>query len=362
MRDRIKDMIISGGENIYPAEVETALASHPAVLEVGVIGVPSAKWGEDVKAFVVLRKGHQASAEELIAHTKTRIASFKAPKSVEFIDALPATPRAKFSSARCGHPTGRRRQPDGGRRSWISSFHPSRSCSLKRWARSWRETGTLPQIHPARRSMPRAISASGEGSAPSSAVDPDASPSTGGLGGGRVETWLSWKPSGRRWRMDRSFRRSCSPATFSPPRPTQPPPRSSTDRGRRRHGRPRAHGGLDTVRSRLRPNGGEACRKFLPSHGHQVVVLQGSVATHLLVTARTDDGDPSLFLVASDAPGVEIEGWQGIDGQPGATLRMEGVEALCQIGDAGQAAAVLSPGSTKRSSPIARKRSASSRP
>ena len=96
VRDRIKDMIISGGENIYPAEVETALASHPAVLEVGVIGVPSVKWGEDVKAFVVLRKGHHAGAEELIAFTKTRIASFKAPKSIEFIDALPRNASGKI--------------------------------------------------------------------------------------------------------------------------------------------------------------------------------------------------------------------------------------------------------------------------
>jgi acyl-CoA synthetase (AMP-forming)/AMP-acid ligase II len=96
VRDRIKDMIISGGENIYPAEVEQALAEHPAVLEVGAVGVPSERWGEEVKAFVVARMGHEVTAEELIAHARVRIASFKCPKSVEFLDALPRTPSGKI--------------------------------------------------------------------------------------------------------------------------------------------------------------------------------------------------------------------------------------------------------------------------
>jgi acyl-CoA synthetase (AMP-forming)/AMP-acid ligase II len=96
VRDRLKDMIISGGENVYPAEVERTLAEHPAVLEVGVVGVPSEKWGEEVKAFAVLRKGHEASEAELIAHARQRIAAFKCPKTVEFIDALPRTPSGKI--------------------------------------------------------------------------------------------------------------------------------------------------------------------------------------------------------------------------------------------------------------------------
>jgi acyl-CoA synthetase (AMP-forming)/AMP-acid ligase II len=96
IRDRIKDMIISGGENIYPAEVEQAVAEHPAVLEVGVVGVPSEKWGEEVKAFVALHPGQQVSEAELIAHCRCRIASFKCPKSVAFVDALPRNPSGKI--------------------------------------------------------------------------------------------------------------------------------------------------------------------------------------------------------------------------------------------------------------------------
>ncbi|MDR5651219.1 long-chain-fatty-acid--CoA ligase [Ruixingdingia sedimenti] len=96
IRDRIKDMIISGGENIYPAEVESALSEHPAVLESGVVGVPSERWGEEVKAFVVLRNGQQATAEELIAHCRARIAHFKCPKSVDFLPALPRNPSGKI--------------------------------------------------------------------------------------------------------------------------------------------------------------------------------------------------------------------------------------------------------------------------
>ena len=87
--DRIKDMIISGGENIYPAEVENAICEHEAVLEAAVIGIPDAKWGEAVKAFVVLKPGHAVSGQEIIASAKTRIAGFKAPKTVVFVEALP---------------------------------------------------------------------------------------------------------------------------------------------------------------------------------------------------------------------------------------------------------------------------------
>jgi len=89
--DRKKDMIISGGENIYSREVEDALLTHPAVFETAVIGVPDAKWGESVMAFVVCR-GQKPDAQELIAHCRTRIASYKKPSAIEFIDALPRVP------------------------------------------------------------------------------------------------------------------------------------------------------------------------------------------------------------------------------------------------------------------------------
>ncbi|MBI2382856.1 MAG: AMP-binding protein [Gammaproteobacteria bacterium] len=87
--DRKKDMIISGGFNVYPSEVEQVLWSHPAIQDCAVIGVPHPDWGESVKAVVELNKGKQVSEEELIALCKDRLGSVKAPKSVDFIDALP---------------------------------------------------------------------------------------------------------------------------------------------------------------------------------------------------------------------------------------------------------------------------------
>jgi acyl-CoA synthetase (AMP-forming)/AMP-acid ligase II len=87
--DRSKDMIISGGENIYPREIEEVLIRHPAVREVAVVGVPDPKWGEAVKAVVSLIKGRSATEDELIAFCKDHIASYKKPKSVDFVDALP---------------------------------------------------------------------------------------------------------------------------------------------------------------------------------------------------------------------------------------------------------------------------------
>jgi acyl-CoA synthetase (AMP-forming)/AMP-acid ligase II len=86
--DRKKDMIISGGENIYSWEVEEALRAHSAVQEAAVIGVPDPQWGEVVKAFVVLRNG-AGSADDLIEHCRSLIASYKKPRSIEFVDALP---------------------------------------------------------------------------------------------------------------------------------------------------------------------------------------------------------------------------------------------------------------------------------
>jgi long-chain acyl-CoA synthetase len=94
--DRAKDMIISGGENIYSSEVEAALYRHEAVLEAAVVGVPDPAWGEAVKAIVVLREGRAASAEELIAHCRHWIAKFKCPKSVDFVPALPKSGAGKI--------------------------------------------------------------------------------------------------------------------------------------------------------------------------------------------------------------------------------------------------------------------------
>src|SRR3978361_851712 len=94
--DRKKDVIITGGENVSSIEVEDAVFSHPAVAEVAVIGVPDDKWGEMVTALVVLAEGEQVTADELIAHTKARIASYKAPKRVEFRDAIPRTATGKI--------------------------------------------------------------------------------------------------------------------------------------------------------------------------------------------------------------------------------------------------------------------------
>jgi acyl-CoA synthetase (AMP-forming)/AMP-acid ligase II len=93
--DRIKDMIVSGGENVYSAEVENALASHPAVATSAVIGVPDPEWGERVHAVVVLRSGMTATPDELREHVKSRIAGYKAPRSAEFVDALPLSGAGK---------------------------------------------------------------------------------------------------------------------------------------------------------------------------------------------------------------------------------------------------------------------------
>src|SRR3984885_3303739 len=96
VQDRIKDMIISGGENIYPAEVESAVCDHPDVAEAAVIGVPDDTWGEVVKAIVVLKPGKQTTASDIIGFTRTHIAAFKTPKTVDFIDALPRNASGKI--------------------------------------------------------------------------------------------------------------------------------------------------------------------------------------------------------------------------------------------------------------------------
>jgi acyl-CoA synthetase (AMP-forming)/AMP-acid ligase II len=96
IKDRIKDMIVSGGENVYPAEIEALLASHPEIAEAAVIGVPDAKWGEAVKAVVVARPGSALTAEALIAWTGGRLAGYKRPRSVDFVDALPRNASGKL--------------------------------------------------------------------------------------------------------------------------------------------------------------------------------------------------------------------------------------------------------------------------
>jgi fatty-acyl-CoA synthase len=94
--DRSKDMIISGGFNVYPREVEDALAQHPAVASSAVVGVPDAKWGEAVHALVVLRAGAAAAADELVAWVKERKGAVHAPKAIEFVEALPVTGLGKL--------------------------------------------------------------------------------------------------------------------------------------------------------------------------------------------------------------------------------------------------------------------------
>ncbi len=96
IHDRVKDMIVSGGENVYPAEVENAIFGCPGVADVAVIGVPDDKWGEAVKAIVVKKPGEDPSPDSIIAWAKERIAAYKAPKSIDFIDALPRNPSGKI--------------------------------------------------------------------------------------------------------------------------------------------------------------------------------------------------------------------------------------------------------------------------
>ena len=88
-------MIVSGGENIYPAEVENALMSNPDIIDAAVIGIPDEKWGESVKGFVVLKDGAKLSEVDIISYTKTQIAGYKCPKSINFIDMLPRNPSGK---------------------------------------------------------------------------------------------------------------------------------------------------------------------------------------------------------------------------------------------------------------------------
>jgi acyl-CoA synthetase (AMP-forming)/AMP-acid ligase II len=112
IQDRIKDMIISGGENIYPAEVESAVCDHPDVAEAAVIGVPDDTWGETVKAIVVLKPGKQTTASDIINFTRSHVAAFKTPKTIDFIDALPRNASGKILRRHLRDPywAGRERQ------------------------------------------------------------------------------------------------------------------------------------------------------------------------------------------------------------------------------------------------------------
>jgi acyl-CoA synthetase (AMP-forming)/AMP-acid ligase II len=102
--DRLKDMIISGGENVYSGEVENAIAQHPAVAACAVIGVPSDQWGESVHAFVVRKADVETSERELIDHCKSLIAGYKCPRSVDFIDALPLSGAGKVLKIKLREP------------------------------------------------------------------------------------------------------------------------------------------------------------------------------------------------------------------------------------------------------------------
>ena len=95
LTDRIKDMIVSGGENVYPIEVEEVLSQHPAVLEAAVIGLPHERWGEAVTAVIVRRPGCSVDLEELLAFARARLAGYKLPRRVEFVEELPRTPTGK---------------------------------------------------------------------------------------------------------------------------------------------------------------------------------------------------------------------------------------------------------------------------
>jgi acyl-CoA synthetase (AMP-forming)/AMP-acid ligase II len=95
VKDRIKDMIVSGAENVYPREIESVLVTHPAVVDVAVIGIPSEQWGETVKAFVVLAEPGAATEDELVEYCRGKLAGYKRPRSIDVLDELPRNPSGK---------------------------------------------------------------------------------------------------------------------------------------------------------------------------------------------------------------------------------------------------------------------------
>jgi fatty-acyl-CoA synthase len=94
--DRTKDMYISGGENVYPAEVESVIAELPGVAEVAIVGMPDARWGEVGRGYVVMAPGRVLTAEDVMSHCRKRVARYKAPASVEFVKAIPRTATGKI--------------------------------------------------------------------------------------------------------------------------------------------------------------------------------------------------------------------------------------------------------------------------
>ena len=110
LMDRSKDMIISGGENIYPREIEEIIIQHPAIREVAVIGIPDEQWGESVKAIVVLVPGQHVDEDELIAFCQNHIASYKKPKSVDFVTELPKNNYGKIVKRELREPYWKREQ------------------------------------------------------------------------------------------------------------------------------------------------------------------------------------------------------------------------------------------------------------
>ncbi|MEZ5222885.1 MAG: long-chain-fatty-acid--CoA ligase [Ilumatobacteraceae bacterium] len=96
IHDRVKDMIVSGGENVYPAEVENVLMAHPGIADVAVIGVPHEKWGETAKAMVVRTPGSDVTEQDIVDYARERLARFKCPTSVDWVEALPRNPSGKI--------------------------------------------------------------------------------------------------------------------------------------------------------------------------------------------------------------------------------------------------------------------------
>jgi long-chain acyl-CoA synthetase len=95
LTDRIKDMIVSGGENIYPVEVEEVLSQHPGVADVAVIGVPDPRWGETVAALIVPTAGVAIDTDEIVGFARAKLAGYKLPRAVHFVDELPRSPAGK---------------------------------------------------------------------------------------------------------------------------------------------------------------------------------------------------------------------------------------------------------------------------
>jgi fatty-acyl-CoA synthase len=96
IRDRVKDMYISGGENVYPAEVESVLSEHPSIVEAAVVGIADERWGEVGRAVIAIREGHDLTASEVVEWCRSRLASYKVPREVVFVDALPRSAMNKI--------------------------------------------------------------------------------------------------------------------------------------------------------------------------------------------------------------------------------------------------------------------------